>query len=111
MECPKALKDESTPRLEKCPGTPRLEKMSWYPQIGKMSWYPQIGKNVLVYPHSNKLLQKCVIFNKTINLHSRGPTEQHFYIWEPHCGCCLWTKKVQFHTPLVGGQQSHKYAF
>ena len=34
MECPKALKDESTPRLEKCPGTPRLEKMSWYLQIG-----------------------------------------------------------------------------
>ena len=20
------------------------------------------------------------------NLHSRGPTKQHFYVWEPHCG-------------------------
>ena len=34
----------------------------------------KVEKIVLV-PHSNKLLQKCVIFNKAINLHSRGPTE------------------------------------
>ena len=59
-----------TPRLEKCPGTPRLEKMSWYPP-------------------ANKLLQKCVIFNKAINLDSRGLTEQYSYVWEPHRGCCL----------------------
>ena len=63
------------------------------------------------YPHAIKLLQKCVIFNEAINLHSRGPTEQHFYVWEPHCGCLHKVKKVQFYTPLVGGQRSHKYAF
>ena len=58
------------PDWKKCPGTPRLEKMSWYPS-------------------ANKLLQKCVIFNKAINLHSRGLTEQYSYVWEPHRGCCL----------------------
>ena len=76
---PRLKKCPGTPRLEKCPGTPILKNMSWYPQIGKMSWYP----------HANKLLQKCVIFNKAINLHSRGLTEQHFYVWEPHRWCCL----------------------
>ena len=44
---------------------------------------PPYGKMVS-YPHANKLLQKCVIFNEAINMHSRGPVEQHFYIWEPH---------------------------
>ena len=63
------------------------------------------------YPHANKLLQKRTIFNEAINMHSRGPVEQHFYVWEPHCGCCLQAKKVQFYTPLVGGQRSNKYAF
>ena len=24
--------------------------------------------------------------NGAINMHSRGPTKQHFYVWEPHCG-------------------------
>ena len=33
--------------------------------------------------HGTKV--KCD-FNKAINMHSRGPTEQHFYVWEPHCG-------------------------
>ena len=33
--------------------------------------------------HGTKV--KCD-FNKAINMHSRGSTEQHFYIWEPHCG-------------------------
>ena len=66
-----------------------------------MSWYPQ----------ANKLLQKRAIFNEAINMHSRGPVEQHFYVWEPHCGCCLQAKKVQFYTPLVRGQQSNEYAF
>ena len=49
---------------------------------------PPDWKNVLV-PPANKLLQKCVIFNKAINVHSRGPTEQYLYVWEPHRGCCL----------------------
>ena len=76
-------------------------KMCWYPQIGKLCWYP----------HANKLLQKCVIFNKAINLHSRGPTEQHFYVWEPRRGCLHKVKKVCW-CPFIGeGQQSHKYAF
>ena len=66
---------------------------------------------MVLYPHANKLLQKCEIFHEAINMNSRGPAEQHFYVWEPHCGCCLWAKKVQFYTPLVGGQQSNKYAF
>ena len=56
-------------------------KLCWYPHSDKLCWYPQIGK-VCWYPHANKLLQKCVIFNKAINLHSRGPTEQYFYVWE-----------------------------
>ena len=70
----------------------RLRELCWYPQIGKLYWYPQTGK-LCWYPHSNKLLQKCVIFNKAIKTHSRGPTEQHFYVWEPHCGCLHKVKK------------------
>ena len=27
------------------------------------------------------------------NLHSRGPTEQHFYVLEPYCGCLHEVKK------------------
>ena len=85
-------------------------KMCWYPQIEKLCWYPQIGK-LCRYPPVYKLLQKCVIFNKAINLHSRGPTEQHFYVWEPHCGYLHKVKKVCW-CPFIGeGQQSHKYAF
>ena len=42
-----------------------------------------------VQMHSKLMLQKCVIFNKAINMHSRGPTEQYFYVWESRCGCCL----------------------
>ena len=41
------------------------------PSYRKMSWYP----------HATKLLhhiEKCVISNKAINIHYRGPTEQHF---------------------------------
>ena len=51
----------------------------WYPLPIKLRWYP----------HAIKLLQKCVIFNEAINMHYRVPTEQHFYAWEPHCGCRL----------------------
>ena len=76
-------------------------KMCWYPQIGKLCWYP----------HSNKLLQKCMIFNKAINLHSRGPMEQYFYVWEPHRGCFHKVKKVCWCHFIREGQQSHKYAF
>ena len=53
------------------------------PPYGKMSWYP----------HAIKLLQKWVIFNEAINLHSRGPTEQHLYVLEPHRGCLHNLKK------------------
>ena len=67
-------------------------------KVEKMRWYP----------HANKLLQKCVIFNKAMNLHSRGPTEQYFYVWESHCGCLHKVKKVCW-CPFIGeGQQSHK---
>ena len=86
------------PRLENCAGTP---------QIGKLCWYPQIGK-LCRYPHANKLLQKCVIFNRVINLHSRGPTEQCFYVWEPHRGCQNKVKKVCWCHFIGEGQQSHK---
>ena len=66
-----------------------------------MSWYPRV----------NKLLQKCVIFNEAINMHSRGPAEQHFYIWEPHHGCLHKVKKVSWGPLIKEGQRSHKYAF
>ena len=82
-------------------------KIVLVPQIGKLRLYPQIGK-LCWYRHANKLLQKCVIFNKAINLHSRGPTEQHFYVWELHRGCLHKVKKVCW-CPFIGeGQQSHK---
>ena len=45
------------------------------------------------YPHAKKLLQKLAISNKAINMHYRGPTEQHFYVWEPHLGCLNKAKK------------------
>ena len=41
-------------------------------------------RKMVSYPHANKLLQKRVIFNEAINMHTRGPAEQHFYVWEPH---------------------------
>ena len=85
-------------------------KIVLVPQIGKLCWYPQIGK-LCWYPHANKLLQKFAIFNKAINTHSRGLTEQHSYIWEPHCGCLHKVKKVCWCHFFGEGQQSHKYAF
>ena len=42
------------------------------------------------YPHANKLLQKCVIFNEVINMYSRGPVEQHFSVWKPHRDPSSW---------------------
>ena len=50
---------------------------AWYK--GKVGWYP----------HANKLLKKCA----AVNMHSRGPTEQYFYVWEPHRGCLHKVKK------------------
>ena len=88
-------------RIYKFDKTYSFIKLCWYPQIGKLCWYP----------HSNKLLQKCVIFNKAINTHSRGSTEQHFYVWEPHRGCLHKVKKVCWCHFIGEGQQSHKYAF
>ena len=60
--------------IVKCPGTPMLRNCS-------------------------KNLQ---ISNKALNMHYRGPTEQHFYVWELHCGCCLQAKKRQLYISLVG---------
>ena len=73
----------------------------WLPPYRKMHWYP----------HPIKLLQKCAIFNEAINMHFRGPMEQHFYIWEPHRGCLNKVKKVRWYPLIREGQQSHKYAF
>ena len=85
-------------------------KIVLVPPDWKIVMVPPDWKIVLV-PPANKLLQKCVIFNKAINLHSRGSTEQYFYVWEPHCGCLHKVKKVCW-CPFIGeGQQSHKYAF
>ena len=64
------------------------------PSHRKMSWYP----------HAIKLLQ-------AINLHSRGPTDQHLYVLEPHRGCLHNLKKVSWYPLIKEGQQSHKYAF
>ena len=48
------------------------------------------------YPHANKLLhhiEKCEISNKAIKTSSRGPTQQYFYVCEPHLGCLNKVKK------------------
>ena len=70
------------------------------------------------------------------NMHSRGPMEQHFYVWEPRCGYLHEVKRangaINMHSkvltnrcqnidppyrkmvsyPLIEkGQRSHKYAF
>ena len=75
-------------------------------------------------------------FNKAINIHSGGTTEQHFYVWEPRCGYLHKVKKangaINMHSkgsnkllqnidppyrkivsyPFIEkGQRSHKYAF
>ena len=79
------------------------------------AWYKgkDIRKNVLV-PHADKLLhhtEECVISNNAINMHSRGPTEQHFCALEPHRGCLHKVKKVCSYPLLKRGQRNHKYAF
>ena len=58
--------------MEKCPGTPML---------------------------SNHI-EKCVISNKAINMHSRWPTEQYFSALEPHSGCLHKVRKVFWYPSL-----------
>ena len=48
---------------------------------------------------------------KAINMHSRGPTEQYFYVSEPHRGCLHKVKKVRWYPLIKKGQQSRKCAF
>ena len=81
--------------LKKCAGTPILSNCTATPMLTNCSI---IFKNALV-PHANKLLQKCAISNKAINMHSGGPAEQHFYVWEPHRGCLNKVKKVRWYPP------------
>ena len=38
----------------------------------------------------------------------RGPTEQHFYVWEPHHGCLHKLEKVSWCPLVKEGQLSHK---
>ena len=54
--------------------------------------------------HGTKV--KCD-FNKAINMHSSGPTEQHFYIWEPRCGYLHKVKKNVL-VPLI--EEGHRLA-
>ena len=65
------------------------------------------------YPHAIKLLhiEKCVISNKAINMHSRGLMEQFFGVLEPHRGCLHKVKKVRWYPLIKEDKQSHKYAF
>ena len=66
------------------------------------------------YPHANKLLhhiEKCAISNKAINMHPRGPMEQHLCVLEPHRGWLHKVKKVSWYPLMKKGQWSHKYAF
>ena len=66
------------------------------------------------YPHAIKLLhhtEKCVISNKAINIHSRGPKEQFSCVLEPHRGCLHKVKKVSWYPLIKKGQRSHKCAF
>ena len=55
--------------------------------------------------------KKCAIFNRAINMHSRGLMGQCFYIWEPF----HWYLRAHFfylfEVLIVEGQQSNKYAF
>ena len=62
------------------------------------------------YPHANELLhhiEKCVISNNAINMHSRWPTEQHFCALEPHHGCLHKVKEVCSYPLIKKGQWSH----
>ena len=38
----------------------------------------------------------------------RGPTEQHFYVWEPHLGCLNKVKKVSWYPLTKEGQCWHQ---
>ena len=45
-------------------------------------------------------------------MHSRGPTKQYFYVWQPHRGYLHKGKKVSWYPPppIEKGRWSHKYA-
>ena len=51
------------------------------------------------------MLTNCSIILK--KMHSRGPMEQHFHAWEPHCGYLHKVKKVHWYPLSKNGQQSH----
>ena len=70
-------------------------------------------------PHFAQSLGGCSLaslshfsFNGSIkllqSLHSRGPTKQHFYVWEPHCGYLHITRKVHWYPLIKEGQRFHK---
>ena len=89
---------------------PTYWKMFWYPLIKEgqlshkyaiMSLWSQLicfqkvlmnrcqnidpsYRKLCSYLHAIKLLQKFAISNEAINMHSRGPVEQHFFVWQPH---------------------------
>ena len=56
-------------------------------------------------------LRKLPIFGRAINMQSRRPTEQCFYIWKPLHGCLHKVKKVHRYPLIRKDQQSNKYAF
>ena len=91
-------------------GTPSLRSVtSDAPSLCSVTFHSMVPSNWKMswYPHANKLLQKWVIFDEAINLHSRGPMEQHLYIWEPHHGCLHKVKKVSWCPLIKEGQRSH----
>ena len=81
--------------------------MPWYPHAIKLLHHI---KNALVTP-SYQIAPKMCDFQRSHKMHSRGPTEQHFYVWEPRCGYLHKAKKVRWYPLIKEGQRSHKYAF
>ena len=63
----------------------KAKKVRWYPLM-KRGQQSHKNENCTGTPMLTNCSKKCAISNKAINMHSRGPTEQHFYVWEPHCG-------------------------
>ena len=91
-------------------GAPLLRSVAFdAPSLRSVAFHSMVSSNWKMswYPHANKLLQKWVIFNEAINLHSRGPTEQHLYVLEPHHGYLHKVKNVSW-CPLI--KESHHLA-
>ena len=78
---------------------PSATLMSWKPHplrstlidvcLRKHQWrrsVPGFQLNSMCQSITNSWYKVKCDFNKAINMHSRGPTEQHFYVWEPRCG-------------------------